>query len=158
MAGTPDATPRFPIDYDRAKKGDRIEPAVLEQVFGCDRLSHKYSLALRRLSATIEDELWMRGKNYTVCIRDYGIAILTDPESSEYNHARFRQHRAGIARSHSKMAMVDPAELPPDVRAAHDLKLKHQGMILASMIAAEKRFARLDAPEVPAQIEGPEPE
>lgn len=158
MAGTPDATPRFPIDYDKAEKGDRIEAALLEQVFGCNRLDQKYNMALRRLSATIEDELWMRGKNYTVCIRDYGIAILTDPESSDYNQARFRHHLGGIARSNRKMAMVDTAALSQEARAAHDKNLKYQGMILASVIAAERRIAKQDAPKEARQIEGPEPE
>lgn len=145
MAADPDHTDvrRSPIDYDAAKKGDYLDPDFVEAIVEVSRKDCRYSLRATNLAQQIERELWERGKQYTVCIRDHGIAILTDVEASAYNQDRWEYHQRGLGRSHRKMAAVDIALIPEDVRKKHDRHLVLQGATLAAIAATRREIQPL---------------
>ncbi len=130
---------RFPVDYDTIQKGDYFGPEQVEEWTGEKPGTAIYNFKMLKLCLQItQGVLDERGELWTLCIRDGGIAVLSDSDASTYNAQQFERHLNGLARSSQKMAAVDVAKLPDKVQVAHDQKLKGQGMVLASIAAARK--------------------
>jgi hypothetical protein len=149
-------TNKYPFDYDALKKGDRFGPEVIGPIVDCEPKTYEYSLKVMALVKQIEMELWARGKCFTICTLNHGVAILTDAEASIYNADRFKGHQSGLARANVKMAAVDTGTFTEAERARHDKTIRDQGAILAAIMAAKSRNRAVERGGGERGLAGPE--
>jgi hypothetical protein len=149
-------TSKYPFDYDALKKGDRFGPEVIGPIVDCEPKTYEYSLKVMALVKQIEMELWARGKTYTICVLNHGVAILTDAEASAYNADRFKGHQSGLARANVKMAAVDTGTFTDAERARHDKSIRDQGAILAAIMAAKSRGRAVERGAEERGLAGPD--
>jgi hypothetical protein len=123
-------TTRFPVDYDAIHKGDVIPRSEIAKLLGIPfRNYHDLQIAVVGLQHEIADGLRARGKPYTVCQKNGDLAILDDPNASEYNQEWFHKHRRGLFRCHARLAAVDSSQLTEDQRRKHVRDCPHQARL-----------------------------
>lgn len=112
---------KWPFDWDRLKKGDRIPAERLERVVGHKRSEHKdYSFALLSLAQEIEREMGSRGNPVTVRRQHDDLIILTDSQAALHNDNQFQLARRKMGRALVRQAAVDTNKLSDDEMRRHE--------------------------------------
>jgi hypothetical protein len=132
------ATRRYPVDYDSLDKGSILGAEQIGEIVQARPRTYDFSYRLAALSKQIQDDLWARGKPWTVMTRKGCIHILDDASAVKYNALRFLRHRRGLGQMHKQLVAVDVSKLDPDQRNHYDRAIRLQGTTLAAVIAAHK--------------------
>lgn len=129
-------TERFPLDFETLKKGDYIEPAMIERICGFKSHTAAYQFGLLKLQADIQDHC----EGFVVKQEKLGLRILKDLEASEYLGDMNRRRYRAIGRSNVLLGKVDQEVLTDAQRREHERRLiVHSRMLQAAL--AERKLA-----------------
>lgn len=107
---------RYPIDYDKLQKGDRISTSELADILQVEPDTAEFSLRALALTTKIENELYRRGKDCVVVFRQQCILVLTDAESINYINTTARTGVRKICKAYDSLSKVDMVALNEDDR------------------------------------------
>jgi hypothetical protein len=127
---------RYPVDYDAVHKGDVIDIKRVEEILGKRYGTVAYQAKIVGFICEFQNQLWDRGKPFTVINRRGTVAILTDTEASVYNRRWFLGRKRGLLKNHRQLLHVDASQFDPDTAKGHDRAVVIQGRTLAAMLEA----------------------
>jgi hypothetical protein len=136
----------YPVDPDLVVKGAAFERDELPAIVDLPPDDPGYQLAVCKFSEELDDELWRRGKRYTVCIRAGRVLVLDDPDASLYNIRKWGHAERKQRRANRHQRAVDAARLDAEQRQRHERSLFYQGQILAAVAAVRAAPAAAAAP------------
>jgi hypothetical protein len=127
-------------DWTKLNKGDYIMPDTIEEYLGMKRTETKYAFELMKMAGEITAALANVGRIDTVCIRQGGIAILSDAEAIEYNDSSFERSLRGMKRSHHRLLGVESSNLDAGDKRTHERTVTRQAAILTTVSDTCKRL------------------
>jgi len=130
---------RFPVDFEKLKKGDVLKCEYLERVFMISPdEEQEYRFCLLTLRDQIMRELEKQGRPVTVIARHDDLVILTDEEAAEHNPREFKRGIRRMVRAHKRTLAVDITLLSHDQKLRWGRVAMNQGIILQSHQTAKK--------------------
>ena len=113
------------------RKGSYVGPEVLEGIFGYDRDSKEYQLALLGLYSDAQKQLV--DTDFVVVTRHHGLLIMSDDEAVDYLQSRFAGGIRQAVRAYEKNAMISPDNLNAEQRKVHERRLINQSRLVQAI-------------------------
>lgn len=128
------ATERYPLDFEKLRKGDYIPPEQVERISGVTRSERSYQFAIMKL----KEEIQRNCDGYCVKQEGLGLRIQKDAEASGYlaslNNSRYR----GIMRSNQLLGKVDQENLTPAQQREHERRMLVQSRMLQAALSERR--------------------
>jgi hypothetical protein len=121
------------IEVSQLMQGDTIDVAECESITEVTSESKQYPFALMQLAKQIETELWLLGKQWTVCTTGGSVRILTNAEAIAYNAATFDAGRRKMRLAHKRSIAIDASSLTDELRQQLMENIARQGRMLSAM-------------------------
>jgi hypothetical protein len=140
---------KYPLDFAALTRGDVLEIATLERVFGVEYVpgADIWKFALMGLQEQIHH------KTELTCVTERDrIRVLTDAEASATNAQRIAAHRAGIFRRNVKLMQVDRGALDGDQLQEHDRRLRSASAACAALLSAKHEVTGGERIALPSRL------
>jgi len=121
------------LNYNLLRKGDYVDPAVIEIITGEIAETPGYQLAAMNLKTEIEGALQSQRRPMTLKHEGYGIRLLTDTEAAEYNKEQGEAGVRKLNRAFKRNQVVEEVNLSDPERQSHYRTLEVQGKQLQAI-------------------------
>jgi hypothetical protein len=134
---------RWPLDFDNIQQGDVFDGRQLSRILDAKPFTYEYSYRMAALQQRIQDELWDRGKEWTViCDRDC-LIVLQDGEVPKYTRKRRRQAVRTLLKSHRHLLASNPANMTPEQRKLRDREIVTTSALVAALVQVRPSIQRM---------------
>lgn len=143
---------RAPMDWHKVRKGDYIDPEVIERMTDTKRTDAKqFAFAILNAKAVIEKELDRIGYPVVIKAEGDGLRLLTDAEAVEYSATRHRNLTTQLRRSHVRsVAAIDVRQLSAEQLRRHERDVIARSRELQAMRDARKQFQSAEQKQLKA--------
>lgn len=111
---------RFPLDFEQLKRGDYLNPELVEAAAQCSRFDKAFRLKVLRLREMIRAHFLAKGDLVTVVSERDGLRILTHSEQADYAPEREERAISQMLLARAEGIAVDLQQLSDEQRQRHE--------------------------------------
>ena len=123
-------TERYPWDFDKLKKGDRITQAELIAKSGKVPGTQEYAFWVLQLRAEVMEHKQAMGEPLVASMQKGDLVMLVDLAAAEYTHRWYRAHMRGMLRAHQMQRLVDDSEFKDGDKRRHHKRIEVNSRII----------------------------
>lgn len=136
----------YPLNVSTLEKGQVIERATLEEIFGIQSTDRRWGFRLLRLRAFIEKRRRDLGLPVvTLRSKDGKLIVCDDNDAASYNRGMGKRGLKRFRKATYRNLHVDSTRLTHEERQAHENTIKRQAILMRAITGAT-RVKKLEQP------------
>lgn len=142
MAENDPVAERWPIDYDSLRQGDVLNRERLARIIGVRPGSHAYDGRLAEFQRILQEQLWSRGKQWTVRKDGGALVILEEGDVPKYVRKRQRNALRAFFKMHGHLLATDPSKMTVEERKDRDRQIVVSSRLIGGLVAVQPKIQR----------------